>query len=84
MSISLRLESSIESELNKYAKMVGKPKSELIRNLITEFLEKESTRHSPWELGKDVFGRTGSGKGNLSYDRKTVLKEKLRAKKSNH
>jgi hypothetical protein len=35
-----------------------------------------------WKLGKNVFGRFGSGNGNLSVDRKVILREKLRTKKS--
>jgi hypothetical protein len=84
MSISLRLDNKLERKLNDYAKITGKPKSELIRNLVSEFLEKESKNLTPWELGKKVFGREGSGRGNLSRDRKSILKEKLNARKSHH
>jgi hypothetical protein len=61
MSISLQLDSKLERKLNNYAKKTGKPKSELIRNLVSDFLEKESRDLTPWELGKKVFGREGSG-----------------------
>jgi RHH-type transcriptional regulator, rel operon repressor / antitoxin RelB len=84
MSISLRLDRKLERELNDYARIVGKPKSELIRNLIAEFIKKESRNLTPWELGKEVFGREGSGCGNLSLDRKSILKEKLHAKKNRY
>jgi RHH-type rel operon transcriptional repressor/antitoxin RelB len=84
MSISLRLDSELERKLNDYAKITGRPKSELIRRLVSEFLEKESKSLTPWELGKNVFGREGSGRGNLSRDRKSILKEKLNARKSHH
>ncbi len=84
MSISLRLNSKLERELNNYAKMTGKPKSELIRNLISDFVKKKSRRLTPWELGKKVFGREGSGRGNLSMDRKSILKEKLNVKKNRY
>jgi len=30
-----------------------------------------------WELGKDLFGKYSSGKGNLSKERKKLLKKKL-------
>jgi RHH-type transcriptional regulator, rel operon repressor / antitoxin RelB len=84
MAISLRLNSSLERELNKHAHLLGVPKSEFIRNLISDFLKKKSKRLSPWELGEKVFGREGSGLGNLSIDRKAILKEKLHAKKNHH
>jgi len=35
---------------------------------------------TPYQLGKDLFGKYGSGKGNLSQDYKKILKEKLREK----
>jgi predicted DNA-binding protein len=84
MTISLRLEGRLEQELNNYAKMMGLTKSELIRNLITEFINRESKKPSPWELGRHVFGRVGSSQGNLSADRKKIIKEKLHAKKNRH
>ena len=84
MSISLRLDSALENQLNRHARLVGKPKSELIRSLISEYLKNESARKTPWELGKNIFGREGSRKGNLSINRKAILKEKLYAKKNRH
>jgi RHH-type transcriptional regulator, rel operon repressor / antitoxin RelB len=84
MPISLRLDSKLERELNRYARMVGRPKSDVVRKLIADFIEKESRVITPWELGKEMFGREGSGCGNLSIDRKSILKEKLRAKKNRH
>ena len=84
MAISLRLDSKLERDLSKFAKIMGKTKSELIRSLIHNFLQKKTKQLSPWELGKDVFGREGSKKGNLSVDRKSILKEKLNAKKNRH
>ena len=39
--------------------------------------ELEKIKPSPWELGKDLFGKYSSGKGNLSKDRKKILKQKL-------
>lgn len=84
MSMSLRLDSKLERKLNDYARLIGKPKSELVRNLVSDFLDRESKNLTPWELGKKVFGREGSKCGNLSRDRKSILKEKLNAKKSRY
>ena len=83
--ISVRIDSNQEAELQRVAESKGITKSEYIRSMIIEKLEQERQKSvSPWELGKDVFGRSGSGKGNLSQDRKKLLKEKIRAKKSRH
>ncbi|RPI74866.1 MAG: CopG family transcriptional regulator [Desulfobacteraceae bacterium] len=84
MPISIRLGDRLVRELNKYARRAGKSKSELIRNLIADFLNKKTNRLSPWELGKEAFGREGSGRGNLAQDRKSILKEKQHAKNNRH
>ena len=84
MTISLRLENNIERELNSRAKMMGISKSELVRNLIADFIDRETGKTSPWELGRNVFGREGSGQGNLSVNRKSILRKKLDAKKNRY
>jgi hypothetical protein len=84
MAISLRLNSAIDRELSKIAEASGTSKSELVRTLISEFVKKQSAHPTPWELGKHMFGLYGSQKGNLSQDRKAILREKLREKKSRY
>ncbi len=84
MAISLRLNNNIDRELAKIAEAEGTSKSDLVRVLITDFVNKKSKHRTPWEIGKNVFGRYGSGKANLSRDRKSILREKLRAKKNRH
>ena len=59
-------------------------KSEFLRNLIDERLKEESRQATPWQLGRERFGRVGSGRGNLAATRKAKLKEKLRGKTSHH
>ena len=82
MTISLRLDDGLERKLNRHARLMRRTKSELIRGLISDFVEERADELTPWELGKEVFGREGSNRGNLSVDRKSILKEKLRAKNS--
>ena len=84
MAISLRLDKGLEHELSRWARFGGTSKSDVIRSLISDFVKKKSTRRSAWEIGRDVFGKVGSGKGNLSVDRRAILKEKLNAKKHRH
>jgi metal-responsive CopG/Arc/MetJ family transcriptional regulator len=78
--ITLRLDSELEQNINKIAHKMGVTKSELIRKSITAFIEKIE-HPSPWELGRDLFGKYASGKDNLSQDRKSIIKEKIRAKR---
>jgi RHH-type rel operon transcriptional repressor/antitoxin RelB len=84
MAISLRLKSDLDHKLSRIAREQGMSKSDIVRKLIADFMEKRSRRRTAWELGKNSFGRFGSGKGNLSRNRKSILKERLRAKKSHY
>jgi RHH-type rel operon transcriptional repressor/antitoxin RelB len=67
--ITLRLEPNLEHNLQHTANILG----------ITEYISQVS-KPTPWELGKNYFGKYSSGKGNLSKDRKELLKLKLRDK----
>lgn len=78
--ITLRLNSALEKNINKIAHQIGVTKSELIRQSITAFIEKIE-QPSPWELGSNIFGKHASGKDNLSRDRKSIVKEKIKAKR---
>ncbi len=78
--ITLRLDPELEKTINNTANRLGLSKSELIRKSVTEYI-KQLEKPSPWELGHDMFGRYASGKGNLSKDRKALLKEKISAKR---
>jgi RHH-type transcriptional regulator, rel operon repressor / antitoxin RelB len=78
--ITLRLDSELEQHIQNTAKMLGVTKSELIRKSISEYLAKLNAP-TPWELGEPVFGRFASGRDNLSTDRKSLLKAKIRAKR---
>ncbi len=78
--ITLRLDPKLERTINDVAHRLGLSKSELIRKSVTEYIDKLE-KPSPWELGNDIFGKYASGQDNLSKDRKTLLKEKIRAKR---
>lgn len=84
MAISLRLDRGLEHELARFAQSEGTSKSGLVRSLISDFVRRQSSRLTAWELGKDKFGRVGSGRGDLSVNRKAYLREKLNAKKNRH
>lgn len=78
--ITLRLDSELEQNINDIAYKMGITKSELIRKSITAFIEKIE-HPSPWELGNELFGKYASGSDNLSQDRKSLIKEKIKAKR---
>ena len=80
--ISLRLDNKVERKLKRVAKAKGLSQSEYLRSILVDRLDQEAIDETPWSLGQDCFGKYGSGRGDLSTNRKYLLKEKLRAKKS--
>ena len=84
MAISLRLDRGLERQLARFAQSEGTSKSDLVRSLISDFVKRKSSRLTAWELGRDKFGRVGSGRGDLSTNRKALLREKLNAKSNRH
>ena len=83
--ISLRMDPDLEEELRLAAKAKGVSKSKFLRMLLIERLQSDKDRERlSWELGKDLFGKHGSGRSDLSRNRKNILKEKIRGKASRH
>ncbi len=78
--ITFRLDPTLEQAVNNTAKNLGLTKSDLIRKSILEYLGKLE-KQSAWETGQDLFGKYHSGCDNLSADRKTILKDKIGAKR---
>lgn len=83
MTVSIRLDGKTALRLEKAAKSRGVTKSKLIRDFLLMLLSQDADP-SPWQLGQAVFGLRASGHGNLSCERKKILKEKLHAKQSSH
>lgn len=80
MSISIRLDKSVEESLRRRLQVEGVSMSDFIRDAISEKLATYVVRLTPYELGKDLFGRSSSGRDDLSSNRKVLLKDKLNAK----
>lgn len=82
MTISIRLDARLEREVERVAEQAGISKSELVRRSLVKYLAEHHERPSAWELGKDLFGRVGGGRPDLSTNRKKILGEILRAKQN--
>lgn len=85
--ISLRIKPELEKKLAFFVKTKGKSRSEIIVESILEYIQNHSTEKTPFELGKDLFGKHSSGQTDLSKNRKKYLKEKItqkHAKRSPH
>jgi len=81
--VAVRLEEKLEQKLNQIAAQEQKTKSAIIKEALTYYFKLKKEEHSPYDLGKDLFGQSGSGDGTLSQNYKSKLKEKIRAK-NNH
>ncbi len=79
--ITLRLDQKLEQQINTAAKNLGVTKSELIRKSINEYLRRVK-QPTAWALGEDLFGKYSSGLGNLSSDRKELIRSKIKAKRT--
>ena len=80
MTLSIRLDPELESELARAAAQTGRSKSELVKASLREYLARVVPRKTPYELGKDLFGGADAGPTDLAERRKDYLTESLRAK----
>ncbi len=80
MTLSVRLDEATEEQLRRLLAQKGGSLSDFVRAAIAEKLEREATKPTPYELGKHLFGRYKSGKGDLALNHKKYFREKMRAK----
>jgi hypothetical protein len=79
MSITINLDPHLEKELESLVEIEGINIPLLVQQYL-ESLIREKCQPTAWELGQDLFGKYGSGQGNLAKDRKKILREKIHAK----
>lgn len=80
MAISLRVSKQLERRIDQAASVAGLSKSEYIRQCVEAALDEIEKRPSPYELGKDLFGKYGSGRGDLARNAEKYVKEIIREK----
>ena len=80
MTISVRLDDETAAALEALAVRSGRSKSQLIRESLIEYLGKQKPAPDAWELGKDLFGRFGSGRTDLAEKSEEILREMFREK----
>jgi hypothetical protein len=71
--ISIRLSPELDDKLKQIAINEKISKSEIVTMALNLFFENYQKTHSPYDLGSDLFGKYGSGKGNLSTDYKKIV-----------
>ena len=74
---SVRLDDELEKKIRAMAEKTRVSKSEIVREALTEYLEAREAEERPYDLGRDLFGRFGSGESDLSTTYKARIKEKL-------
>lgn len=82
MPVSVRLDKETEELLKKAARITSKPKSRVMKESIRDYCLRIVTKEgkSPYELAKDLIGKEGSGRGDLSVRGEQILREMLRKK----
>ena len=78
MAISLRLTPSEERALARAARNADISKSEYLRQCLLYRLDVEKSHSWAYEVGKDLFGKYGSGKGDLARNSEKYLREIMR------
>jgi predicted DNA-binding protein len=84
--ISVRLDESIENQLNTLAQQKDTSKSKVIKEALVyyfDMLKNENEQKSAYELGSELFGKYSSGRDDLSTTYKQKIKDKINAK-NNH
>jgi len=78
--LSVRLPGELEKRVRQIATAEGRTKTEIIRTALEAYVKAKDLAGSAYDLGKNVFGRHGSGRGDLSTSYKNKVKERIREK----
>ena len=78
MRITIRLPTRLAADLRTHLGARRSRLSDFVRDAIAEKLEREPAgKLSAYDLGKHLFGKYGSGRRDLSSNRKAILNEAL-------
>jgi len=78
--LSVRLPGELEKRVKQLASAEGCTKTEIIRSALEIYIKLRGKTGSSYELGKNLFGRHGSDRRDLSTAYKMKVKERIRAK----
>jgi len=83
MPISVRLDKETEALLEETAAALGTSKAWVIKESLGEYCPKALVRKrkTPYELIRDIAGRRGSGRGDLSIRSEEILRDAFRRKR---
>jgi Arc/MetJ-type ribon-helix-helix transcriptional regulator len=81
MTITVRLPVKVEADLRARLDRTRAGLSEFVREAIAEKLDREpAATRSVYDIGKHLFGKHGSGRDDLSANRRAILDEVLAVK----
>ena len=75
--LTVRLPEDLEKEIERIATEEKATKSQVIKNALKEYIKKRKINKTPYELGKDLFGKFEFDEETLSKSYKEKIKEKL-------
>ena len=78
---TVRLPADLEKKLDTASRTRNRSKSEVIKEALERYFDSDEPEKDSYELGKDCFGKFGSGIGTLSTNYKRQIREKLDAKR---
>lgn len=79
---SVRLPKKLEEQLEALSSKTNKSHSVIIREALVEYIAKEKSHNNPFETGKELFGKHGSGDRDRSVTYKSRIKKKVHDKYS--
>jgi len=78
--ISLRLPENLEEKLNELTRIEHKTKTDIIRESLDMYIELKIKAFSPYDLGKQYFGKYDSGIPGKSREHSKLIREKIKKK----
>ncbi len=83
MVLSIRVDDELDQLVRRTARVLGRTKSDVVKASLRDYCERElrEPRAAPYALAKDLVGRVGSGRGDLSTRGRKYLLELLHAKR---
>jgi len=82
MPLSVRLDKKTESLLKQTASVLNTSKAEVIKQSLSDYCGRvlAERRKRPYDLLKDLLGKEGSGRADLSTRGEEILRERFRRK----
>ena len=79
-----RLPIETRNKLIALSRIKGKTKSDIIKESLDMYYEREESGIDSYTLGLPYFGKYSSGEGDLSVTYKQRIREKLRARQNSY